>query len=278
MTIYDGIDAETKSKLRYFEGEISRAKESATLRFMELCEILHSAHALLAGVGCEGKFKPWIEQAGFSRANAYRYVTVWEQFGSMKNIEGIEPTALMELAASDEPKKAVKEAIKIAKTQPVTKSIAKAISVKCPTVGHLETNKNKVIPDRTEKTIEYVDVEERQPGEDDEEPPIDFAKDLPSRQTIVEHPQNLVAAIHAAAKSVGQLFRELKRLSEQVGGEYLDMTIADLHCKELKHLIKSAAYEKHCDHCEGKGCTRCKSHGWLSEGRLKSMSEKEKTE
>ena len=49
-------------------------------------KMVHEAHELLAGGGCEGQFKPWIEaECGISRSTAYNYMNARRRFSEVSS-------------------------------------------------------------------------------------------------------------------------------------------------------------------------------------------------
>ena len=60
-----------------------------------------------------------------------------------------------------------------------------------------------------------------------------------------------------------------KELSEQPGGECLDMQAIDEHVRALKGHFQGAKYHTLCQSCKGAGdgCQRCNGIGWISERR-----------
>jgi hypothetical protein len=77
---YSAIDPEVKSKLICLAGEINRESAAHIQHALALGEAVAAAHDLLAGIGCEGKFKPWVEtECGISKSTAYNYMWAWQK-------------------------------------------------------------------------------------------------------------------------------------------------------------------------------------------------------
>jgi hypothetical protein len=54
-----------------------------------------------------------------------------------------------------------------------------------------------------------------------------------------------------------------KELSEQPGGEWLQMQMIDSEVRGLKARFQDAIYHTVCTQCAGKGCQKCQQNGWL---------------
>jgi hypothetical protein len=91
-----------------------------------------------------------------------------------------------------------------------------------------------------------------------------------------ESPQALAAPIQAVATHLDGLHKTLKKLSDDCGGEWLDLTDIGMKIDALKHVIRSAVYWVDCPDCAGKGCNTCKKHGWLSRNRKQFLTQEQK--
>lgn len=113
---YEGIDPEAKSKLIWYAGQIAAAASDHVKRAVEMGQLIYEAHELLAGVGRDGHFKPWVEkECGFSRRTAYRYMAAWSRFGKCDSLSRFSAEAVYELSPNTVPTEASDEAMKLAK-------------------------------------------------------------------------------------------------------------------------------------------------------------------
>jgi len=110
--------------------------------------------------------------------------------------------------------------------------------------------------------------------EDDPEP-VKPTKPLP-KTVMSQSPQELVASIHAAGETLLTLIKEVNRLSDQVGGEWIDCQEVETRAKALRKLIRGFAHWIDCPKCKGKGCDECKRRGWLSVERKQYLSQEMK--
>ena len=105
----------------------------------------------------------------------------------------------------------------------------------------------------------------------DDEPEVKPSKPLP-KTVMSQSPQELVASIHAAGESLLALIKEMDRLSDQVGGEWIDMQDVETRAKSLRKLIRGFAHWVDCPKCNGKGCDGCKRRGWLCVDRKQFLT------
>jgi hypothetical protein len=77
-------------------------------------------------------------------------------------------------------------------------------------------------------------------------------------------------AAHELSVTLMSIGRELdkyrqraKELSEQPGGEWLQMQLIDTEVRGLKARFQDAIYHTVCLQCAGKGCQKCQQNGWL---------------
>jgi len=100
--------------------------------------------------------------------------------------------------------------------------------------------------------------------------------DTPSKPEQAETPQALIAPIQAVATHFNGHLRELKRLRDCVGGEWLDITDLETQIKLLNDSIRKSVYWIDCMDCGGKGCKTCRQLGWLSLDRRKFLTQEQK--
>ena len=91
-----------------------------------------------------------------------------------------------------------------------------------------------------------------------------------------ETPQALQAPIQAVATQLTAMLKELKRLSDCTGGEWLDVTDLETQIKQLSYSIRQSIYWIDCMDCGGKGCKTCRQLGWLSLDRKKHLTQAQK--
>lgn len=102
-------------------------------------------------------------------------------------------------------------------------------------------------------------------------------KDTPEKAVIKDDtPQALVAPIQAVATQLNGMLKELKRLADYAGGEWLDLTDLETQITALKYSIRQSVYWVDCMDCSGKGCKTCHKHGWLSLDRKKHLTQEQK--
>jgi hypothetical protein len=141
------------------------------------------------------------------------------------------------------------------------------------TASDLKQARQEVLGEVTATTTEHQqDVWE---DVDDEPEPIKPSKPLP-KTVMSQSPQELVASIHAAGETLLALVKEVNRLSDQVGGEWIDCQEVETRAKALRKLIRGFAHWVDCPECKGKGCGSCKKRGWLCADRKQFLTQEQK--
>jgi hypothetical protein len=136
--------------------------------------------------------------------------------------------------------------------------------------------KERKQPELKPKTTSEPVVDVWEDVEDEDEPePVKPSKPLP-KTVMSQSPQELVASIHAAGETLLALVKEVNRLSDQVGGEWIDCQEVETRAKALRKLIRGFAHWVDCPKCNGKGCDECKRRGWLSVERKQYLSQEMK--
>jgi len=97
-----------------------------------------------------------------------------------------------------------------------------------------------------------------------------------SKQEQAETPQALIAPIQAVATHFNGHLKELTRLRDCIGGEWLDITDLETQIKLLNDSIRKSVYWIDCMDCGGKGCKTCRQLGWLSLDRKKFLTQEQK--
>ena len=98
----------------------------------------------------------------------------------------------------------------------------------------------------------------------------------PGEGVGIETPQALQAPIQAVATQLNGILKELKRLSDCIGGEWLDITDLETQIGTLRYSIRQSIYWMDCMDCGGKGCKTCRQLGWLSLDRKKHLTQAQK--
>lgn len=111
---------------------------------------------------------------------------------------------------------------------------------------------------------EWVDV-------DDTPEPV-RASSVPASNS----PEPLAANINAVGTRLDGIIKELEKLSDERGGEWIDLTEIRTQAATLKATIRSAAFWVYCPDCGGKGCQSCKHYGWLSRARKPFLTQSQK--
>ncbi len=109
----------------------------------------------------------------------------------------------------------------------------------------------------------------------DDELAAKTSKPLP-KTVMSQKPEQLVANIQAVGESLLALIKEMDRLSDQVGGEWIDMQEVETRAKSLRKLIRGFAHWVDCPECNGKGCGGCKKRGWLCVDRKQFLDQRQK--
>ena len=132
----------------------------------------------------------------------------------------------------------------------------------------------------TTKTITQAKAEVLEAKPDPKPEPVqDVWEDVPDQEPATESepsPQALQAPIQAVATQLTGILKELKRLADHVGGEWLDLTDLETQITALKYSIRQSIYWMDCMDCDGKGCKTCHKHGWLSLDRKKHLTQEQK--
>ena len=105
---------------------------------------------------------------------------------------------------------------------------------------------------------------------------LDAWEDVDDTPEQAETPQALQAPIQAVAPQLTGILKELKRLSDCTGGEWLDVTDLETQIKQLSYSIRQSTYWIDCMDCGGKGCKTCRQLGWLSLDRKKHLTQAQK--
>ena len=105
---------------------------------------------------------------------------------------------------------------------------------------------------------------------------VDDTPEPQAKPEQAETPQALQAPIQAVATRINAELKELKRLSDCTGGEWLDVTDLETQIKQLSYSIRQSIYWIDCMDCGGKGCKTCRQLGWLSLDRKKHLTQAQK--
>lgn len=259
---YKDIDPDTKGKLICLAGEINRAAFTHVEAALGMGEAISSAHHLLAGIGRDGLFKPWVElECGISRSTAYNYMWAWDRFGKCKgSLDTFTSEAMYALAAPTAPKEAAKEAEKLAsKGVRITVERAKEIISKFRKAANSAgTRAEPASPPAAEARPAPAPTAEPSAPPKAKKPATDFAP--PPAPTPQERMAEWNKLVEAFARSITALADEAPE------GGWWDESQQGITAGQLKSAAGSARQAK-CDNicplCEGEGCDRCKGTGFM---------------
>ena len=105
---------------------------------------------------------------------------------------------------------------------------------------------------------------------------VDDTPEPQAKPEQADTPQALQAPIQAVATQLTGTLKELKRLSDCTGGEWLDISDLETQITALKYSIRQSIYWIDCMDCGGKGCKTCRQLGWLSLDRKKHLTQAQK--
>ena len=105
---------------------------------------------------------------------------------------------------------------------------------------------------------------------------VDDTPEPQAKPEQAETPQALQAPIQAVATRISAELKELKRLSDCTGGEWLDISDLETQIKQLSYSVRQSIYWMDCMDCGGKGCKTCRQLGWLSLDRKKHLTQAQK--
>lgn len=88
----------------------------------------------------------------------------------------------------------------------------------------------------------------------------------------------LGSSIDSVARKLDTVKRDVEKLADEMGGEWLDTTQISGECKKLKGLISHSRYWSHCPRCDGKNtsCDLCDGAGWIPFSRRGLLTALEK--
>lgn len=136
---YSCVDADTASKLRYFEGALLTADKAHITAIMKVGELLAGARKELEAHP-EQTFRAWIAATRpYSIRTAYNYLNAWQYFGSCATVARIEPGAMYVLANSE---RARSKALKLTKKgETITQKRAKEL------VAEFSDDDTEIVPE-----------------------------------------------------------------------------------------------------------------------------------
>lgn len=156
------------------------------------------------------------------------------------------------------------------------KPVANGLQQETKRVGKDGKNFNPIANERQQKKEEKKPGPPKDAWEDvDDEPESKPIKPLP-KTVMSATPQELSASIHAAGETLLGLIKEMNRLSDQIGGEWIDMQEVETRAKALRKFIRGFAHWVDCPECNGKGCVGCKKRGWLCADRKQYLTQEQK--
>ena len=271
---YSRLDEDTATKLEYYATTGRALIRKSQIEFIaQLGEILSDARKVLAN-NKNGTFEKWATvEFDIGKQTVWNYVNAWDRILSngWTIYSNLSPRAMYLLASEDTPKPIQKKLERLA---------AENGTVKRADVQRLiDAAKQKPAPAKPpSKTVEAPasDAIADEEDGDEELDAVDGAAEEPtSTASIVldtldrEIPAKFRAA-HELSVTLMSIGRELdkyrqraKELSEQPGGEWLQMQLIDTEVRGLKARFQDAIYHTVCLQCAGKGCQKCQQNGWL---------------
>lgn len=114
---YSQLETDPRGKLIQLAAYVLQEHNKQAVSMIEAGRWLKDAHEILAGVGCEGKFKPWVEaECNFSLRTAYNYMSVFDLFGKCATLHAFfDESAMIVISAPSTPAEARTKAMKLAK-------------------------------------------------------------------------------------------------------------------------------------------------------------------
>ena len=114
----DLLDSKDTRALRRHAERIAQLCDSTnrtmTKAIVEIGAELSAAQALLAGLGREGRFRPWCKRQGFAMSTVYRAIAAHEAFGKCPTLGHFDLQAVYVLSANSCPEAATAEAMRLA--------------------------------------------------------------------------------------------------------------------------------------------------------------------
>lgn len=86
----------------------------------------------------------------------------------------------------------------------------------------------------------------------------------------------VAAVLGAIGRKLDAIKREVVELADDEGGWFIPVQEVELAAKELKDKITDAGYWTACPRCNGKGCKRCDSSGFIPKSRKNMLSADDK--
>lgn len=89
---------------------------------------------------------------------------------------------------------------------------------------------------------------------------------------------SVAARLSAVGRKLDGIKREVSELATEDGGWFLPVQDIELSCKDLKDKITDAGYWTACPRCDGKGCKRCDSSGFIPKSKKNMLSKADQEE
>lgn len=86
----------------------------------------------------------------------------------------------------------------------------------------------------------------------------------------------VAAVLGAIGRKLDAIKREVVELADDEGGWFIPVQEVELASKNLKDMITDAGYWTACPRCNGKGCKRCDSSGFVPKSRKNMLSHEDK--
>ena len=271
---YSKLDEETATKLEYYASSGRALIRKTQIQFIaKMGELLSDARKLMADHH-GGTFVKWATvEFDIDKQTVYNYVNAWDRVLSngSTTYRNFSATAVYLLANEERAKPILKKVERLAAADaPVTKADIQRL---------IDAAKPKPAPPKPpSKTVEAPasdEIADEEDGDEELDADEESAEEPTSTASIVldaldrEIPAKFRAA-HELSVTLMSIGRELdkyrqraKELSEQPGGEWLQMQLIDSEVRGLKARFQDAIYHTVCTQCAGKGCQKCQQNGWL---------------
>jgi hypothetical protein len=275
---YASVDKDTKSKLIALAGEVKQYSKAFKQYGEKIGETLAVAHDLLAGKGCEGLFRPWVEcEMDIGLSTAYNLLNVHWRSDKFPILETLPPTVAYLLSPESVPDEAIREMEKAVKkgVRP-TVELAKETIAKFREAGKPKpagrTSAPKKLPSQSDEPptpaedetaladdMEAVSGEVtavKQYGDTFDPPTFSNGKcDLAAKQAPYDDMLNAITSITKHWNAV---------TGDERDGVYAvdKKNRVNQILKDLRPPIAQARPHALCEHCEGKGCKKCHNCGW----------------
>jgi hypothetical protein len=265
-TLKEKLDTVERNKLRKLEVVVAEGITS----FLAVGEALKEIRDLKLYRESHKTFEKYVDQKwGMQKSQAYRLIdasVVSQNLSPMgdKNERVAEITTERQLRELKD--------VPVESIEAVVNKAADIAGEKTITASDIKQAREEVLSE-PEPSFEVPGHNSDQWQDVDDTPEPEPAKpDTPQS----DDPKALQAPIQAVATQLNGMLKELKRLSDHTGGEWLDISDLETQIEALKYSIRQSIYWMDCMDCGGKGCKTCRQIGWLSLDRKKHLTQAQK--